>query len=56
MKNQAYYIQILLVDELDNCKGKKNMYINEHIKEIQDIYKQEDQEMKKPVMNNIGKQ
>ena len=42
MENQAYHIQMLLVDELDNCKGKGNIYTDEHIKEIQDAYKQED--------------
>ena len=34
MENQAYHIQTLLVNELDNCKGKRNMYADEHIKEI----------------------
>jgi len=33
---------------MDNCKGKGNDYIKGHIKEIQDIYKQENIEMKKP--------
>ena len=42
MKNQAYHIQQLLVDKLDNCKGKGNKYAEEHIKEIQNTYKQED--------------
>ena len=41
-----YYIQKLLADELDNCKGKKNEYIEGHIKEIQDVYKQENIIMK----------
>ena len=34
MENQAYHIQILLVNELDNCKGNGNIYADEHIKEI----------------------
>ena len=46
---------MLLVDELDNCKGKGNAYADRHIKEIQDAYKQ-DQEMKKPMMEDKGKQ
>ena len=41
MENQVYHIQMLLADELDNCKGKGNTYTDEHIKEIQNIYKQE---------------
>ena len=47
MENQAYHIQWLLVDELDNYKGKGNEYAEGNIKEIQDTYKQEDIEMKK---------
>ena len=56
MENQAYHIQMLLVDKLDNCKGKENMYADRQIKEIQDTHKQKDQEMKKLVVNNKGKQ
>jgi len=48
MKNQAYHIQQLLVDKLDNCKGKENKYAEEHIKKIQDTYKQEDIVIKMP--------
>ena len=36
----------MLVDKLDSYKGKKNKYAEEHIKEIQDVYKQEDLVMK----------
>jgi len=39
IENQAYYIQKLLADELDNCKGKGNKYAEKHIKKIQDAYK-----------------
>ena len=46
MENQAYHIQILLVDKLDSYKEKRNKYAEEHIKEIQDTYKQEDLVMK----------
>ena len=47
MVNQAYYIQKLLVDELNSYKEKGNNYIEEHIKKIQDTYKQENIIMKK---------
>jgi len=40
MEKQAYYIQKLLANELDNCKGKQNEYAKGHIKEIQNTYKQ----------------
>ena len=46
MENQAYHIQTLLANELDRCKEKGNMYTNEYIKEIQEVYKREDQEIK----------
>ena len=41
-----YHIQALLVDELDNYKGKENKYAEAYIKEIQDAYKWDDLEMK----------
>ena len=46
MKNQVYYIQSLLANELDRYKGKGNSYTDNYIKEIQDVYKikQPDQE------------
>ena len=50
MENQVYYIQKLLVDKLDKYKGKGNNYTEEHIKEIQDVYKQEDIIMKEQVL------
>jgi len=34
MENQVYYIQKLLTDKLDNCKGKGNSHTEGHIKEI----------------------
>jgi len=39
VENQVYHIQALLVDELDNYKGKENKYAEAYIKEIQDAYK-----------------
>ena len=54
MENQAYHIQWLLADELDNCKEKEKEYTDGHIKEIQDTYKQEDIIMKE--QDNKGKQ
>ena len=46
IENKVYHIQKLLVDELDKCKGKENNYMEEHIKEIQETYKEEDIIMK----------
>jgi len=36
-----YHIQTLLVNKLDNYKGKGKKYAKEQIKEIQDAYKQD---------------
>jgi len=47
MENQVCHIQKLLAVELDNCKEKGKDYVEGHIKEIQDTYKQEDIIMKK---------
>jgi len=30
----------LLADELDECKGRGNKYVDEHIKKIQELYKE----------------
>ena len=48
MESQSYHIQVLLVDELDSCKEKGNEYVEAQIKKIQDMYKQDDLEIKKP--------
>jgi len=56
MENQTYHIQILLVDELNSCKGKGNEYAEEYIKEIQDTYKQEDLVIKTSQVIDKGKQ
>ena len=41
IENKAYHIQKLLANELDNWNENENEYMKGHIKEIQDIYKQE---------------
>jgi len=53
IENQVYHIQKLLADELDNCKEKGNNYVEGHIKETQDAYKQKDIIMKE--YNTKGK-
>ena len=52
MENQAYYIQMLLVGKLDSCKRNGNTYALEHIKEIQDVYKQDNIEIKEPIVDD----
>jgi len=41
IENRAYQVQRLLADELDKCKERQNMYVDEYIKKIQELYKEE---------------
>ena len=34
MKRQVYHIQVLLADKLDQCKGKEDEQVKQHIKMI----------------------
>ena len=45
MEDQVFQIQQMLADKLDAYKGKGNKYIDNNIKEVQELYKNE--EMKK---------
>jgi len=40
--NRAFQIQRMLADELDRYKGKGNQYVDENIREIQDLYIEEE--------------
>ena len=42
IKNRTYQVQRLLADELDKYKRRRNDYVDENIKEIQELYKKED--------------
>ena len=42
MKNRMYQIQRILADKLDAYKGRENQYIDDNIKEIQELYKVEE--------------
>ena len=39
MENQIFQIQQILADKLDAYKEKGNIYIDDNIREIQDLYK-----------------
>ena len=41
IENRAYQVQRLLADKPDKYKGRGNNYVNENIKEIQELYKKE---------------
>jgi len=51
MDNQAFQIQRMLADELDHYKGKNNKYVDDNIKEIQDLYMDEEQKEKGMIEN-----
>ena len=42
MDEQAFQIQRMLADELDHYKGKGNKYVENNIKEIQELYMNEE--------------
>ena len=42
MDNRVFQIQQMLADKLDQYKGKGNQYVNENIREIQDLYIKEE--------------
>ena len=56
MENQVYYIQTLFANKLDRFKRKGNAYAKEHIKEIHNVYKQEDQGVKQLMIVDKEKQ
>ena len=43
IENWAYQIQQMPADELDEYKERGNKYVNDNIKEIQELYKDDEQ-------------
>ena len=41
IENRVYQIQKILANKLDSCKERGNKYMNNNIKEIQKLYKDE---------------
>ena len=41
MENRAYQIQKMLTNELDVYKGRGNLYIDNNIQKIQELYKED---------------
>ena len=44
IENRVYQIQKILANKLDSCKERGNKYMNNNIKEIQKLYKDEGQQ------------
>lgn len=40
MEHQTHHIQVLLVDELDQCKGKGEERVDKYIKALQKAYQE----------------
>ena len=51
MDDRAFQIQRRLADELDRYKGKGNKYVDNNIKEIQEIYMDDEQKKKGTIEN-----
>ena len=51
MDDRAFQIQRMLADELDHYKGKNNKYVDDNIKEIQEIYMDREQKEKGMIEN-----
>ena len=51
MDNRAFQIQRMLADELDHYKGRNNKYVDDNIKEIQEIYMDGEQKEKGMIEN-----
>ena len=43
MEDQAYQVQWMLANELDEYKGQENQYVDDNIQEIQELYKDVEQ-------------
>ena len=42
IENQVFQIQWMLADKLDTYKGKRNIYVDNNIQEIQELFKEEE--------------
>jgi len=52
MDDRVFQIQRMLANELDHYKGKGNDYVNSNIKEIQELYMEEEKKKDKGTIEN----
>jgi len=52
MDEWAFQVQRMLANELDHYKGKDNSYIDSNIKEIQELYMEEEKKEEKRIVEN----
>ena len=50
--DRVFQVQRMLANELDHYKGKVNDYINSNIKEIQELYMEEEKKEEKGTIEN----
>ena len=52
MDDRMFQVQRMLADELDHYKGRGNDYVNSNIKEIQELYMEEEKKEEKGTIEN----
>ena len=52
MDKQVFQVQRMLADELDQYKEKGNSYMDDNIKEIQELYMNKEMKEKQGIMEN----
>jgi len=52
MDDKVFQVQRMLANELDHYKGKDNDYIDSNIKEIQELYMEEEKKEEKRTIEN----
>ena len=52
MDERAFQVQRMLADKLDQYKGKGNLYVDNNIKEIQELYMNEEMKGEKEIVEN----
>jgi len=52
MDKRSFQVQRMLADELDAYKGKNNKYVEDNIKEIQELYRDEEIKKEKGTIKN----
>jgi len=52
MDDRAFQVQRMLANELDRYKGKGNEYVDDNIKEIQELYMEEEKKEDKGTIEN----
>ena len=52
MENQIFQVQRMLADKLDAYKGRGNAYVDDNIREIQDLFKEKESKKEERQVEN----